>query len=546
MNAPIRVRMTVWYVALLAAIIAAVGAFVLIRLRADLIDATDRSLRPALSQIAGGYQIEGVHEFADKSTSLLAGERAAAQILSLGGVVVARSGDRVSRVPMLDQASLASVVAGRPLLASRSLSGGSQFRVAASAVQRNGLRQVVAAAVSLAPVDRSVHRVLILLLIALPAALAATAVGGWRLARRAMRPIARMVTTAEAIGPMDLGTRLTVPASRDELAHLAITLNTMLDRIHHGVTEQQRLVADTSHELRTPLAVMRTDIDVSLRSDDLSPAARDVLESNREEVDRMIATVEDLLTLAQLDERGIRLHHKLVDIRKLTEGVVERLGPLADRHGVTLTAEGSRATVSADPKRIDQVLRNLIDNAIKFAPEGGNVTVRTWHTPEEAGVTVEDDGAGVPAEVGERVFDRFFRVDPSRAQATGGSGLGLAIVRELVAAHGGRVSFAPRRPRGSAFTIALPVRDDLDFAEQLSRPEAAQQLGRRQRRGQSGEHHERDEAQDAQARKGRAPTQDKERLQHPDEQVSHDDTDEDAGDQAETGDHRRFAEDESP
>ena len=455
MNAPIRVRMTAWYVVLLAAIIAAVGAFVVIRLRADLTSATDRSLRSTVPQIAAGYSVEGLLEFRDKSNSLLAGERNAAQIVSAAGMVVSSSGDRVGRLPMLDQKSLQLALRGRLPLRNRSFGGGAQFRVAAAPVVRRGERQVIVAAVSLAPVDHSVHRVLILLLLALPAALVATAAGGWWLAKRAMRPIDRMVGAAEGVGSTDLSTRLTVPASHDELAHLATTLNTMLDRIYHGVAQQQRLVADTSHELRTPLSVMRTDIDVSLRSDDLSPAAREVLVSNREEVDGMIATVDDLLILARADERGLRLTPVLLDLQELAGRAVQRLGPHAHRHDVELAADGPSATARADPARLDQVLRNLIDNAIKFGA-GGRVTVRTWQTPQEAGVTVEDDGPGVPLDLGDRVFDRFFRVDPSRDRASGGSGLGLAIVRELIVAHGGRVAVAPRLPHGSAFTIALP------------------------------------------------------------------------------------------
>jgi heavy metal sensor kinase len=377
--------------------------------------------------------------------------------LSPSGVVVLSSGDPISRAPMLDPRALTMAADGRPHLTSPVLGRVPGFRVVAGPVARNGQGQVVVAAVSLAPVDRSVHRVLILLLLALPAALLATAAGGWWLARRAMQPVDRMIGTAEAIGPSDLRERLAVPASRDELAHLATTLNTMLDRIHHGVAEQQRLVADTSHELRTPLTVMRTDVDVSLRSDELPAAAREVLESNLEELDHMIATVEDLLTLARSDEHGLDLARERVDLQALAARAVQRLGPLVQRRGVTLTAAGSSAIVLGDPDRLAHVLRNLIDNAIKFSPAGGRVTVSTWRTPEEAGVTIEDEGPGIPDDLRQRVFDRFFRVDRSRTKTTGGSGLGLAIVQELVVVHGGRVEVAPRRPHGSAFTIALPA-----------------------------------------------------------------------------------------
>lgn len=187
--------MTVWYVVLLAAIITAVGTFVVIRLRADLVSVTDRALRSTVPQIAAGYSVEGLLEFRDKSNSLLAGGRNAAQILSAAGTVVSSSGDRLSRLPMLDRQSLQHALRGRLAIGSASFGGGAQFRVAAAPVVRRGERQVIVAAVSLAPVDHSVHRVLVLLLLALPAALVATAAGGWWLAKRAMRPIDRMVGT---------------------------------------------------------------------------------------------------------------------------------------------------------------------------------------------------------------------------------------------------------------------------------------------------------------------------------------------------------------
>jgi signal transduction histidine kinase len=442
---------------LLACILVAVGAFVLVRLRADLVDATDRSLQPALGQIASGYRNEGFPEFHDQSVTVLSGERAASQVLSAGGGVLRSYGDAVSATPMLDRRSLRQALRGPVTLTAR-LGPGPRFRISAEAVTRRGVRRFVVAATSFAPIDRSVHRVLVLLLIALPAALAATAAGGWWLARRALRPIDRMVGTAESVGHADLGVRVAVPATRDEVAHLGRTLNTMLDRIQLGVEEQQRLIADTSHELRTPLATMRTELDVSLRADELSPAAREVLESTREEVDRLSAMAENLLILARADENALQRRHDPVDLARLVRQTVDRLGGRAAARNVELAADGPPVSVSGDAEHLGNALRNLVDNAIKYSPAGARVTVRTFSSDDEAGVTVADEGPGVPEDLGERIFDRFFRVDSSRTRGTGGSGLGLAIAREVVLAHGGRISVAPRRPVGSTFTIVLARR----------------------------------------------------------------------------------------
>jgi heavy metal sensor kinase len=453
---PIRARITAWYVVLLAAIVAAVGAFLVLQLRADLTDAIDRALQPATAQIADGYRAEGASEAIDVARSVLTGERPAAQILDPSGRVAVSFGDPVARAPMLARAEAAAVLRGDKLTRTVELGRGHQrFRLVARPTARRGHRQVAVAVESMATVDRSVRSVLVLLLVAGPAALLATALGGWWLARRALRPIDRMTARAAAIDLDRIEDRLVVPRTGDEVAHLATTLNAMLDRIGHGVEEQHRLVADASHELRTPLAAMRSEIDVSLRADDLPPPARRVLESAREEVDRMTRTVDDLLVLASLDEGRLELLVAPLDLHDVVARAVASLDPLARTRGVSLSVDGPAAMAVGDADRLGHAVRNLVENAIKFSPEGGEVAVITWAADGEVGVTVRDQGPGVALEVRERIFDRFFRADPSRARSTGGGGLGLAISREIALAHAGRVWVDDAGARGSAFSLAV-------------------------------------------------------------------------------------------
>lgn len=440
MNAPIRLRMTAWYVVVLAIVLLAVGAFVVVQLRSDLTDSLDRDLRSAVHQIAVGYRAEGVQEFQDTSGTVLTGERPASQVRDAQGKVLASFGDSVSRAPMLGAGTV-------PL-------DGTDFRLASTTVTRGGQPRTVVAASSMGPVDRSVHRVFMLLLIALPVALLLAAAAGWWLARRSLAPIEAMTSKAEQIGPDALDERVEVPATADEVGHLAMTLNTMLDRIETGVSEQRRLVANTSHELRTPLAAMRAELDVSLRHDDLTPAARAVLESTREEVDRISATVDDLLVLARADEVGLIATHEHVDLHDLAEAATRPFEPLAAARGVGLRVEGGPAPVLGDPESLRHALRNLVDNAVKFTPGGGGVVVRSERHDGIAEVLVIDEGLGIPMDLQDRVFDRFYRVDESRTGT--GSGLGLAIVDEVARAHGGRVDVRPHLPCGSVFTFRVP------------------------------------------------------------------------------------------
>lgn len=458
MRFPIRVRLTAWYALLLAAIILALGAFVVLQLRSDLQATVDREVRASATQIGQGYMEEGNKDFRDVSNTVLSRGGSGAQVLNKNGHVLVGFGDPVALKPMAPADARAAAVAGKNrVLTVRLGVDREEYRAIISPVNRLGNRRVLVVAESLERVEESVHRVLILLLLAGPAALAATALGGWWLARRALLPVARMTSEAGEIGIDRLNERIAVPPNSDEIGQLAVTLNAMLDRLERGVEEKHRLIADASHELRTPLAAMRSELDVSLRNDDLSADAREVLESTREEVDRMSRTVDNLLTLARVDEGRLELLKTRVNLHEGIEAAVRPLRPLADAKRLRLEVNGGSAwEVEADPQRLHQALTSMIENAIKFVQPGGEVEITAWGDDDEIGVTVKDNGPGIPADARQHVFDRFYRADPARGREFGGSGLGLAICREVASAHGGRLWVESEEGKGSAFSLALP------------------------------------------------------------------------------------------
>jgi signal transduction histidine kinase len=231
----------------------------------------------------------------------------------------------------------------------------------------------------------------------------------------------------------------------------------MLDRLETGVKAKRRLIADASHELRTPLAVMRAEVDVSLRRDELPPGERAALASVREEIDRMSRSVDNLLTLAQSDEGRLELLAWQIDLSDIAQAAAHTLSGLAAAKGVELQIDGVPTETVGDPDRLQLALTNLVDNAIKFTGRGGEVRVSTWRRGEDVGVTVTDNGAGIPAAARARVFERFYRVEDSRA-GVDGSGLGLAICKEIAIAHGGSVSVESEEGGGSAFSLVLPAR----------------------------------------------------------------------------------------
>jgi signal transduction histidine kinase len=201
-----------------------------------------------------------------------------------------------------------------------------------------------------------------------------------------------------------------------------------------------------------------------------------VLESTLEEVERMSRTVDNLLMLARVDEGRLELLTTRVDLSEAAEAAADPLRPLAAAKDLVFEVEGEPCAAEADPHRLHQALTNFIENAIKYAEPGGEVRVTTWCEDDEVGVTVTDNGPGIPPEARAHIFDRFYRVDSARGRSGGGSGLGLAICREIANAHGGRVSVESDVGEGSAFTLALPRRKDQPVAG-ARRPATAAPIG---------------------------------------------------------------------
>jgi len=454
---PVRARLTAWYVVLLAVILAALGSFLLLRLRADLVAEVDK----ALDAQAAGILTDsdgGLDAMPGASVAGLPRRETAAQLLSSSGDVRDRAGAAAPARSLLTPVMLLQVLSGQQVRAEvRSGPNEARYRVLGVRRAGRGAPTVLVVAAPLADVDRSVERLRLLLLVAGPIALVLAGGGGWLLARVALRPVGRMTEQAEAIGADRLHDRVSVPDATDELTHLARTLNGMLDRIERGVVEQRRFVADASHELRTPLAVMRAELEVALRADDPAADASEVLGSAAEEVARMSKIVDDLLTLAHRDENSLELLLAPVDLGETATEIAGQLRPLAEEGGVQLVVEAPSVPVVADQARLTQVVTNLVDNAVKYTGVGGSVRVRVWDEVGGAALAVTDTGPGIDPEDLPKVFDRFFRLDAARTRARGGSGLGLAICKELVEAHGGRIWAESVPGTGSTFAFTLPA-----------------------------------------------------------------------------------------
>ena len=291
------------------------------------------------------------------------------------------------------------------------------------------------------------------LLIGLPLLIGLVGFTTWRVVGAALAPVESIRSEVASIGATDIANRVPVPASGDEVAGLATTMNKMLDRLEGAQRQQRRFVSDASHELRSPLAAIRQHAEVAeAHPDRTTPRAlaRVVLA----EEDRLERLVDDLLLLARSDEGGLGLRRAVVDLDDLALDEAHRTatpGLLIGTTGVDTTR------VVGDATLLRRAIRNLVDNAARHAVRRVEVSTRT--DGGTAVISVHDDGPGVPPEHRDSVFRRFVRLDDSRSTTDGGAGLGLAITRDIVAAHDGCVTIGDSPLGGAAVTIELPKRE---------------------------------------------------------------------------------------
>ncbi len=285
--------------------------------------------------------------------------------------------------------------------------------------------------------------------------------------RRVVGPVNRLTAVARKLESGDFSHRVDA-GTNDEIGELGRAFNSMAESMHTNDLLRKRMTSDVAHELRTPLNNLAGYLDAI--ADGVVDADEAVVSSLQEETELMIRLVRDLEQIALADTGQMQLYPEEMNVRDVVDSAVAAARARATARGIRVTAEGaSNVEAVIDPARIGQVLRNLVENAIAYTPGNGVVTASLAAEGNQAVIRVRDTGAGIPEEHLANVFERFYRVDPSRQRATGGAGLGLAIVRQIVEAHGGSVTVANIPGGGAEFTVRLPL-------EHQARPLAARTL----------------------------------------------------------------------
>ena len=294
------------------------------------------------------------------------------------------------------------------------------------------------------------------LILGLPLSVAVTSLAGYWLARRSLTPLERMTKHAQAITADSLDERLPIDDPGDEIGRLGNAFNALLDRLEGSFQKARQFTSDVSHELRTPLTVIRSVGEVGLRGDRDATDYRTIVGSMLEEVNRLTDLVDRLLTLSRSDIDSLKLKAETVELGELADGIVSDLKVLAEEKNQTLSVERvDSALCVADAVVLRQALVNIVDNAIKYSPNNSQIRIRTFTVGDRSSFEVQDTGPGIPPDLQQHIFDRFYRYDPNASKNIG-VGLGLAIARSSVEANGGELVCESVAGEGSCFRVQLP------------------------------------------------------------------------------------------
>lgn len=457
----VRIRLTLWYAGVLALSLIAF-ALVIYYAAGDVFqERQDESLRSTAQTVASAY----VEEFAETHSVAKAGQ-----------VVLAEITFPNRYVQLIDNA-------GQPIAASANLNGAAVSIPAAilSEARTRGAGHTTVNNLRVAVVPLSSGQTLGFATVAEPLSviqdglqqlrrdlfagvllvLLLASSGGYFLARKSLAPIASMNSQTQRISAENLSARLDVSNTRDELGHLATTINDLLARIEGSFKAQQRFIADASHELRTPLAVLRGETEVALGKTRTIEEYQQSLSLIQDEAERLSRIVEDLFVLArQPINTPAALNQERVSLNDAVRDCARAARVLAIRKGVRLRVQNDSPSIAlqGDEELIKRMILNLLDNAVKYTPAGGEISLALGRQNGDAEIIVRDTGIGIAEQDQSRVFDRFYRVDKARARAMGGAGLGLSIAQWIVDVHGGEISVASAPGHGSTFTVVLPVK----------------------------------------------------------------------------------------
>lgn len=413
----IRFRLTAWYAAILTAGLALFGGLIWLSLRHRLLDEIDQELASRATRFEKYFRDEAANP------------------------------DELNEFCQALPSSSYINVRGSNGFTFHFASAQAESRMVQRRFDVSGQTFDVEVGTSIAGVEHTLDLLRLLLLSLSPLVIGIACAGGWWLSGRALKPVKDITAAALNISIENLSRRLPVPATGDELADLTEVLNTMLDRLEGAVKTLSQFVADASHEFRTPLSVIRTTAELALRRARSADAYRDSLQEIVLEAERMTVLVEDLLILARSDAGVAEMPLGPLDLSEVLHDVLAEARSLAEFRRIRLRPVLAAVVISGNRAALHRAFLVLLDNALKYSPEGGEVIV----TLSDSKVEIKDFGTGISQEDLPHIFKRFYQAD--RARSKGGYGLGLSLAESIVKAHGGSIEVSSALGEGSVFRV---------------------------------------------------------------------------------------------
>ncbi|HEY7448932.1 MAG TPA: ATP-binding protein [Vicinamibacterales bacterium] len=457
----VRVRLTLWYLAAMVVVLGVYVFAVYVFVNRSLSESFDQQLRQDFVWTAASlYQTSDGTFMLNEPERLLPEEDLPwVQVWSGDGSQLLFRNSEALRQPMPVTTSLAEegiVSIPTDTFPMRILTRRGDFLTQRGAI--SNARIIIQVARSEERMRAQLSDLAIILLFGLPVAVAVAGLGGYFLARRALDPIERMTEHARTMTAERLSDRLPVDNPEDEMGRLATVFNETLGRLEASFEQMRRFTADVSHELRTPLTAIRSVGEVGLRERRSEDDYRGIIGSMLEEVDRLSGLVDRLLVLSRAETGHAKLAVEAVDLRELAENVVAHLGVLAEEKQQSIHVDASGAPrCFGDRMMLRQALINLVDNAIKYSPVGGQISIRASESPAGAILDVSDNGPGIGSESPSLIFDRYYREHRTASGEVGGAGLGLSIAKWAVEVNGGELSLERGNGTGCTFRMKLPA-----------------------------------------------------------------------------------------
>jgi len=458
MKLPLRARITAWYFAVLTVSFAAFAWISDYGFRSSIKTNANDASRANLESVANVIRrtaAKGPAEIKDELNELMGlwAGGALLEVAGADGMLIVQSPQFTRPYRNLPPVNSPQVTYLTANLADM------QYRIAMQSVAVEGQTFRIRAAVNTEPFDDALDRFRVVLAETLPALVILASLTGYWLSGRALSPVKEIIRTARGIGVQDLTGRLTVPEPQDELRSLSETLNEMLARIEASVKRITQFTADASHDLRTPLAVIRSNAELALRRSRTEEEYRETLSRILAASEETTHLIENLLTLARADAGAESLVFERVDLLTQARKAAEEARILATAKGIQISLGSSTGPfwVSADERALQRLFLIVLENALKYTPDGGVINIQLASAHGSATAEIRDSGIGISEEDLPHIFERFYRADQARSREPGGSGLGLAIALWIVEKHGGKIEVHSTQGNGSVFRLHFPL-----------------------------------------------------------------------------------------